>query len=106
MLAFAERMNEPTETYEIKYQFVMATFKKLWFTDYSSSINATDVTCESGRHRHKRQKVETNVHTKKYLEAETMYSNRIAHDIVNFIAHLTGGFDWVIEMVQKALWHW
>ena len=32
-----------------------------------------------------------------------MYSNRIAHDIVNFIAHLTGGFDWVIEMVQKAL---
>ena len=33
------------------------------------------------------------MYTKKYLEAEIMYSNRIAHDIVNFIAHLTGGFD-------------
>ena len=49
-----------------------------------------------------KQLVETNAHKEIFRSGEHVFKS-IAHDIVNFIAHLTGGFDWVIEMVQKAL---
>jgi hypothetical protein len=111
MLAFAERMNESTETYEIKNNLVMVTFEKLWFIDYSISLrdlihDGSGIkvgNSSKGKSRHKKQQKQSTVLTKKYLQAENMYSNRIAHDIVNFIAHLTGGFEWVIEMLKKAL---